>query len=95
MVSLWSTNCENFQVEIDELMMELNQFEGKAVNPAHVLGRHIHNVICQLMMSFRFTADDAEFKLFNEKVSRGMRLFGLVLIGEHVKAYLVSEITNS
>nr|AGU36299.1 cytochrome P450 CYP18B3 [Spodoptera littoralis] len=89
-VKLWpNTRFErDINVEIDELMMELNRSEGKSVNPAHVLGRHIHNVICQLMMSFRFTADDAEFKLFNEKVSRGMRLFGLVLIGEHVKAYL-------
>ncbi|XP_047021878.1 cytochrome P450 18a1-like [Helicoverpa zea] len=89
-VKLWpNTRFEKeIFVEIEELMAELDGSKGKAVNPTSLFGRHIHNVITQLMMSFRFTANDEAFTMFNERVSRGMRLFGLVLIGEHVKAYL-------
>ncbi|KAJ8722814.1 hypothetical protein PYW07_003994 [Mythimna separata] len=89
-VKLWpNTRFEkSIFVEIEELVTELNDSKGQAVNPARLFGRHIHNVICQLMMSYRFEPNDKNFTMFNERVSRGMQLFGQVLIGEHLRAYL-------
>ncbi|KAJ8725544.1 hypothetical protein PYW08_003727 [Mythimna loreyi] len=89
-VKLWpNTRFEkSISMEIDELIAELQESDGVPVNPGYLFGRHIHNVICQLMMNYRFQADDKNFTMFNERVIRGMQLFGLVLFGEHVPAYL-------
>lgn len=78
-------------MELYELQTELDETNEKPVDPTDIIGRHIHNVICQLMMSFRFEKDDIKFKMFNERVTRGMKLFGSVHIGEYIEAYLVSH----
>lgn len=78
-------------MELEELIETLNKTNRKPVDPTFILGRHMHNVICELMMSFRFEENSEEFKMFNERVTRGMQLYGSVHIGEHVKAYLVSQ----
>ncbi|KAJ8705561.1 hypothetical protein PYW08_012607 [Mythimna loreyi] len=60
--------------------LRVRDSKGEAVNRGSLFGRHIHNVICQLlMMSYRFQANDKNFTMFNERVIRGMQLFGLVL----------------
>lgn len=76
-------------MEIDELLPTLEKSNGTAIDPAMILGRHLHNVICQLMMSFRFEENDEDFKMFNERVTRGMKLYGSIHFGEYVKAYMV------
>ncbi|KAJ8705572.1 hypothetical protein PYW08_012618 [Mythimna loreyi] len=40
-----------------------------------------------MMMSYRFKANHKNFTMFNERVIRGMQLFGLVLIGEHERGH--------
>ncbi|XP_075970079.1 cytochrome P450 18a1-like [Anticarsia gemmatalis] len=74
--------------EVEELFTILDKTKGEPVNPHFIFGRHIHNVICQLMMSFRFENSDEEFVMFNERVTRGMKLFGMVHMGDHFKPYL-------
>lgn len=76
-------------MELEELLEILNKTNGEPVDPTFVLGRHIHNIICQLMMSFRFEQNSEEFRMFNERITRGMKLYGSVNFGEHIKAYLV------
>lgn len=78
-------------MELEELLETLDKSDEKPVDPNFILGRHMHNIICQLMMSFRFEENSEEFVMFNERVARGMKLFGSVHFGEHVKAYLVSN----
>ncbi|XP_063531190.1 cytochrome P450 18a1-like [Cydia strobilella] len=75
-------------VEIEELLAKFQSTREQPIDPTNVLGRHVHNVICQLMMSFRFKEQDPEFKTFNERVTKGMELYGAIHIGEHVPAYL-------
>ncbi|CAG9096498.1 unnamed protein product [Plutella xylostella] len=74
--------------EVAELSTTLEKTAGAAVDPTDILGRHVHNVICQLMMGFRFEDGDPEFSRFNDKVAEGMRLYGAIHIGEHLPAYL-------
>ncbi|XP_048479710.1 cytochrome P450 18a1 [Plutella xylostella] len=74
--------------EVAELSATLEKSAGAAVDPTDILGRHVHNVICQLMMGFRFKDGDPEFSRFNDKVAEGMRLYGAIHIGEHLPAYL-------
>ncbi|XP_072943601.1 serine/threonine-protein kinase fused-like [Epargyreus clarus] len=75
-------------MEVEELLSELEMANNEPVDPLELLGRYLHNVICQLMMSFRFEKNDPAFKIFNERVSKGMNLYGAVHIGEHVPYYL-------
>ncbi|KAJ0180428.1 hypothetical protein K1T71_003832 [Dendrolimus kikuchii] len=82
-------NFEKFiLMELYELQTELDATEEKAIDPVDILGRHIHNVVCQLMMSFRFEKDDIRFKSLTEKITRGMKLFGSIHIGEYIEYYL-------
>ncbi|XP_063377962.1 cytochrome P450 18a1-like [Cydia fagiglandana] len=75
-------------VEIEELLAKFESTREQPIDPTSILGRHVHNAICQLMMSFRFEEQDPEFKTFNERVTKGMELYGAIHIGEHVPAYL-------
>ncbi|XP_047988555.1 cytochrome P450 18a1-like [Leguminivora glycinivorella] len=75
-------------VEIEELLVKLESTREQPIDPASFLGRHVHNVICQLMMSFRFEEQNPEFKTFNALVTKGMELYGAIHIGEHLPAYL-------
>lgn len=82
-------------MEVVELLQTIEKSNGNPMDPAIVLGRHMHNVICQLMMSFRFEENDKEFIMFNERVTRGMKLYGAIHFGEHVKHYMVFIYTLS
>lgn len=77
-------------MELEELISILIETEENAIDPHMILGRHVHNVICQLMMNFRFERDDPDFAVFNERVTSGMKLFGMVHMGEHFKPYMAS-----
>ncbi|XP_047510648.1 cytochrome P450 18a1-like [Pieris napi] len=89
-VRLWSRQkFENCIIdEVQEMVTEIAVKEEQPQDPVMVLGRHIHNVICQLMMSYRFVDGDPQFQAFNALVTRGMQLFGSVHIGEHLPIYM-------
>lgn len=54
------------------------------------------NVICDLMMSVRFTIDDPRFKRFNWLIDEGMRLFGEVHMMDYIPAiqYLPGKVNT-
>ncbi|CAK1552159.1 unnamed protein product [Leptosia nina] len=89
-VKLWTyQRFEKYIIaEIEEMILVIDNKNGQSLDPVIVLGRHIHNVICQLMMSFRFEEDDRKFTSFNELISRGMKLFGSIHIGEYLSFYM-------
>ncbi|XP_038215662.1 cytochrome P450 18a1-like [Zerene cesonia] len=89
-VKLWTNQrFEKFIIaEIEEFLTQLEYRKGQALDPVLVFGRHMHNIICQLMMSFRFEENDPNFEFFNERISRGMKLYGSVHIGEHLSHYM-------
>lgn len=80
-----------FQGEVEELLSNLEKRGEEPMDSVLVLGRHLHNVICQLTMSYRFEEGDKEFVTFNESISRSMRLYGSIHIGEHLPCYLVNR----
>ncbi|CAK1582062.1 unnamed protein product [Parnassius mnemosyne] len=89
-VNLWKNQRleKIIMAEIEELLRNLEKRAEEPVDPVMVLGRHLHNVICQLMMSFRFEEGNEEFVIFNERLSRSMNLYGSIHIGEHLPCYL-------
>ncbi|XP_050666559.1 cytochrome P450 18a1-like isoform X2 [Leptidea sinapis] len=89
-VKLWKNQpFEKYIItEVQELLKKIDNSKDIPLDPMVVLGRHVHNVICELMMSFRFEEGDPNFALFNERISRGMELYGSVHVGEHLACYL-------
>ncbi|CAH2074227.1 unnamed protein product, partial [Iphiclides podalirius] len=90
-VSLWKNQrLEQIVMgEVEELLGNLEKRGAEPMDPVLVLGRHLHNVICLLTMSYRFEEGNKEFVTFNESVSRSMNLYGSIHIGEHLPYYLV------
>ncbi|ODN04952.1 Cytochrome P450 18a1 [Orchesella cincta] len=61
-------------VEVDEFLNTMLLNRGTPVNLSQFLTVNISNVICSLLMSVRFTRDDARFKKFTELIEEGFRL---------------------
>lgn len=78
-----------FQDEVVAMLFEINKKPGKPQNPVRLLNRHIHNVICQLIMSFRFSDEDTRFKTLTRKMKQVKKLFSSIYIGEYLPYYMV------
>jgi 26-hydroxylase len=64
------------QTEVKELLESLNKSQGKPTNLTNFFAVSVSNVICNLLMSVRFSIDDPKFRRFNFLIEEGMRLFG-------------------
>lgn len=64
------------QNEIDDLVKNLQNEKSHTVNLESHFAVSTSNVICNLLMSVRFTRDDPKFAKFNYMIEEGMRLFG-------------------
>lgn len=64
--------------EITDLLQSIHQTAGTPVDMSPVYSVAVSNVICNMMMSVRFSADDPKFKRFTFLIEEGMRLFGEV-----------------
>lgn len=67
-------------------MAELEATQGKPIDVQPALGVAATNVICDLLMSVRFSKDDALFKRFTFLIEEGMRLFGEILLVDYLPA---------
>lgn len=65
-------------------METLSDFEGTEIDMNGMLSVSISNVICNLMMSVRFSNDDPQFKRFNWLIDEGFRLFGEVHMIDYI-----------
>ncbi|GBP85956.1 Cytochrome P450 2B19 [Eumeta japonica] len=77
-------------LEVEELLSTLEMHQNEYINPTNLLGLHVHNVICQITMSFRFQQNDESYGTFNDCVSEGMKLYGEVHLAEYLPAFLSS-----
>lgn len=58
--------------------------KGEAIDPSPYLSVAVSNVICNLLMSVRFSIDDPRFIRFNWLIEEGMRLFGEVHMIDYI-----------
>lgn len=65
-------------------METLYKFEGTEIDMNELLSVSISNVICNLIMSVRFSNDDPQFKRFNWLIDEGFRLFGEVHMIDYI-----------
>uniref|UniRef100_U5EUU5 Putative cytochrome n=1 Tax=Corethrella appendiculata TaxID=1370023 RepID=U5EUU5_9DIPT len=66
--------------EVHELISALNDLNGQSIDISSLLSLSVSNVICNIMMSVRFSLNDPKFQRFNFLIEEGMRLFGEIQI---------------
>lgn len=64
------------QTEVTELLLTLSAVSNESTDLSRYLSVSVSNVICNIIMSVRFSIDDPKFKRFNWLIEEGMRLFG-------------------
>ncbi|XP_029723477.2 cytochrome P450 18a1 [Aedes albopictus] len=62
--------------EVAELLASLNEVTDQPTDLSKYLSVSVSNVICNIIMSVRFSLEDPKFKRFNWLIEEGMRLFG-------------------
>lgn len=62
--------------EVEEFLNVLNSKQDKSIDLNPVLAVSISNVICDILMSVRFSHDDERFRRFMYLIDEGFRLFG-------------------
>ncbi|XP_044734662.1 cytochrome P450 18a1 [Chrysoperla carnea] len=62
--------------EVVEFLSVLKSFEGAPTDPSPILSVCISNVICEMMMSVRFTHNDPKFLRFMGLTQEGLQLWG-------------------
>jgi 26-hydroxylase len=72
------------QSEISELLTTLRHETKKPIDLEPHFAVSISNVICNLLMSVRFTRDDPKFIRFNTMIEEGMRLFGKITSVDYI-----------
>jgi 26-hydroxylase len=71
-------------VEVNEFLTSINNLNGEAVDLRPMLALSVSNVICNIMMSVRFSLDDPKFRRFNFLIEEGMRLFGEIVTVDYI-----------
>ena len=71
------------QNEIDDLLSNLRD-ESSHVDLDEYFALSVSNVICNLLMSVRFTRDDPRFIKFNRMIEEGMVLFGKIYTVDYI-----------
>lgn len=69
---------QRINTEITDLLQALTKTEGRPIDMSNVYAVGVSNVICNMMMSVRFSMDDPKFRRFTFLIEEGMRLFGEV-----------------
>jgi 26-hydroxylase len=72
------------QNEIDDLLNNLQNNSSHTVDLEEYFAVSVSNVICNLLMSVRFTRDDPKFIKFNRMIEEGMVLFGKIYTVDYI-----------
>lgn len=62
--------------EVQEFLEALKAKRGEKVNLNAYFAVSISNIICEILMSVRFTFDDKRFRRFMQLIEEGFKLFG-------------------
>lgn len=71
------------QSEVSELLSHLRNETKQPIDLDPYFAVSVSNVVCNLLMSVRFTREDPKFLRFNEMIEEGMQLFGKIYSVEH------------
>lgn len=72
------------QTEVDSLIGSLRDEKDKNINLDQHFALSTSNVICNLLMSVRFSRDDPKFAKFNYMIEEGMKLFGQLYTVDYI-----------
>lgn len=72
------------QTEVDSLIRSLRDEKDKNINLDQHFALSTSNVICNLLMSVRFSRDDPKFAKFNYMIEEGMKLFGQLYTVDYI-----------
>lgn len=72
------------QNEIDDLLSNLKNEKSHTVDLDPFFAVSVSNVICNLLMSVRFSRDDPKFIRFNQMIEEGMILFGKIYTVDYI-----------
>lgn len=72
------------QNEIDDLISHLTNEKSHTVDLDPFFAVSVSNVICNLLMSVRFTRNDPKFIRFNRMIEEGMILFGKIYTVDYI-----------
>lgn len=78
------TKFSSTQNEIDDLLNHLSNEGGQSIDLDPFFAVSVSNVICNLLMSVRFTRDDPKFIRFNQMIEEGMILFGKIYTVDYI-----------
>ena len=68
---------------MNELLNHLRDETKQPIDLEPYFAVSVSNVVCNLLMSVRFTRDDPKFLRFNQMIEEGMQLFGKIYSVEH------------
>lgn len=72
------------QREVNDFISNLQNEPSSAINLEDHIAVATSNVICNLLMSVRFTRDDPRFAKFNRMIEEGMVLFGKLFTADYI-----------
>lgn len=61
-------------MEVETFLQQLAKEKGKPINITQPLALSVSNVICSMLMSVRFSAEDETFKRFAALIEEGFKL---------------------
>lgn len=68
----------SFQREVEEFLCVLKASKGSPVDLNPILAVSISNVICDIIMSTRFSHNDSRFRRLMDLIDEGFKLFGSI-----------------
>lgn len=69
---------------MNDYLSTLAASNGNSIDMSPVLAVAVSNVICNIMMSVRFSLDDPKFQRFTWLIEEGMRLFGEITTVDYI-----------
>ncbi|XP_055683640.1 cytochrome P450 18a1 [Lutzomyia longipalpis] len=86
---------KRIMTEVNDYLTTLSSSNEKSIDMSPVLAVAVSNVICNIMMSVRFSLDDPKFQRFTWLIEEGMRLFGEITTVDYIPPiqYLPGNLT--
>lgn len=83
------------QTEVGDFLNALRDTKSQAVELGSFLNVSVSNVICNLLMSVRFTQNDPKFLRFTYLIEEGMRLFGKIHMIDYIPTTQYLPVTQT
>lgn len=75
---------KRIMIEVHEFLENLKNSNCQPIDLSSIYAVSVTNVICDIMMSVRFSLDDPNFRRFTFLIEEGMRLFGEIYTVDYI-----------